>query len=55
MNFEVPAGETLVIMGGSSSGKSTPFRTLVGLERPSSGQILIHSKNFAALPDGRTR
>jgi phospholipid/cholesterol/gamma-HCH transport system ATP-binding protein len=51
VNFEVPAGETLVIMGGSGCGKSTLLRTLVGLERPSSGQILIHGKNFAALPD----
>jgi phospholipid/cholesterol/gamma-HCH transport system ATP-binding protein len=51
VNFEVPSGETLVIMGGSGCGKSTLLRTLVGLERPSSGEILIHGKNFAAMPD----
>src|ERR1700733_4383308 len=49
VNFEVPSGETLVIMGGSGCGKSTPLRTLVGLERPSSGEIMIHGKNFAAM------
>jgi len=49
VNFEVPAGETLVIMGGSGCGKSTLLRTLVGLERPSSGEIMIHGKNFAAM------
>ena len=49
VNFEVPAGETLVIMGGSGCGKSTLLRTLVGLERPSSGEIIIRGKNFAAL------
>ena len=49
VNFEVPAGETLVIMGGSGCGKSTLLRTLVGLERPSEGEIWIHGKNFAAM------
>jgi phospholipid/cholesterol/gamma-HCH transport system ATP-binding protein len=49
VNFEVPSGDTLVILGGSGSGKSTLLRTLVGLERPSSGEIWIHGKNFAAL------
>jgi phospholipid/cholesterol/gamma-HCH transport system ATP-binding protein len=49
VNFEVPSGQTLVIMGGSGSGKSTLLRTLVGLERPSEGEIWIRGKNFAAL------
>ena len=49
VNFVVPSGETLVIMGGSGCGKSTLLRTLVGLERPSEGEILIHGKNFAAM------
>lgn len=49
VNFEVPSGQTLVIMGGSGCGKSTLLRTLVGLERPSSGEIWIHGKNFAAM------
>jgi phospholipid/cholesterol/gamma-HCH transport system ATP-binding protein len=50
INFEVAAGETLVILGGSGSGKSTLLRTLVGLERPSAGEIWIRGKNFAAMP-----
>src|SRR6266852_4931792 len=41
LTFEVRHGETLVIIGGSGSGKSTMLRTLVGLEKPSSGQVLI--------------
>jgi phospholipid/cholesterol/gamma-HCH transport system ATP-binding protein len=49
VNFEVPSGQTLVIMGGSGCGKSTLLRTLVGLERPSSGEIWIHGKNFAVM------
>jgi len=51
ISFEVPAGETMVILGGSGSGKSTLLRTLVGLERPRGGEIWIGGKNFAALPD----
>ena len=51
ISFEVPAGETLVILGGSGSGKSTLLRTLVGLEKPSSGEIWIQNKDFASISD----
>jgi phospholipid/cholesterol/gamma-HCH transport system ATP-binding protein len=49
ISFEVPAGETLVILGGSGSGKSTLLRTLVGLEHPSGGEIWMRGQNFAAM------
>jgi phospholipid/cholesterol/gamma-HCH transport system ATP-binding protein len=41
LTFEVRHGETLVVIGGSGSGKSTLLRTLVGLEKPSSGEVRI--------------
>lgn len=41
LTFDVRRGETLVVIGGSGSGKSTMLRTLVGLEKPSSGQVRI--------------
>jgi phospholipid/cholesterol/gamma-HCH transport system ATP-binding protein len=41
LTFDVRRGETLVIIGGSGSGKSTMLRTMVGLEKPSSGQVRI--------------
>ena len=41
MNFDVHHGETVVILGGSGSGKSTLLRTLVGLEHPHSGEVLV--------------
>lgn len=50
IDFEVMRGETLVILGGSGSGKSTLLRTLVGLEKPSSGEIWLKGKNIAAIP-----
>src|SRR5579871_3937946 len=51
INLRAAPGETLVILGGSGSGKSTLLRTLVGLERPSSGQIWIRGRNFAAMSE----
>src|SRR5260370_4943458 len=50
IDFDVNRGETLVILGGSGSGKSTLLRTLVGLEKPTSGQIWIKGKDIAAIP-----
>jgi phospholipid/cholesterol/gamma-HCH transport system ATP-binding protein len=51
IDFEVPAGETMVILGGSGSGKSTLLRTLVGLEQPSLGEIWIQGKDFASISE----
>src|SRR5258706_11602778 len=47
ISFDVVRGETLVILGGSGSGKSTLLRTLVGLENPNSGEILIKGRDLA--------
>ena len=41
ITFDVRKGETLVILGGSGSGKSTLLRTLVGLQKPTSGEVWI--------------
>ncbi len=49
VSFDVKRGETMVILGGSGSGKSTLLRTLVGLERPTAGEIWIKGKDIAAI------
>jgi phospholipid/cholesterol/gamma-HCH transport system ATP-binding protein len=51
INFDVQPGETVVILGGSGSGKSTLLRTLVGLEKPTSGEVWIRGKNFSAISE----
>lgn len=42
ITLDVRRGETLVILGGSGSGKSTFLRTMVALEKPSGGQIWVN-------------
>jgi phospholipid/cholesterol/gamma-HCH transport system ATP-binding protein len=51
ISFDVMRGETLVILGGSGSGKSTLLRTLVGLEKPDSGEIWLKGKNLAVISE----
>jgi phospholipid/cholesterol/gamma-HCH transport system ATP-binding protein len=48
ISFDIRRDETMVILGGSGSGKSTLLRALVGLEKPSSGEIWIRGKNLAS-------
>jgi phospholipid/cholesterol/gamma-HCH transport system ATP-binding protein len=47
ISFDVRRQETIVILGGSGSGKSTLLRTMVGLEKPTSGSVWVHGTNLA--------
>ncbi|MGA7318433.1 MAG: ABC transporter ATP-binding protein [Silvibacterium sp.] len=51
ITFDIRRGETMVILGGSGSGKSTLLRTLVGLEKPSSGEVWIQGVNTAKISE----
>ena len=51
INLTINDGETLAIIGGSGSGKSTLLRLLIGLIRPTSGQILIGRQDIARLSE----
>ena len=46
INLEVIPGEFICFLGQSGCGKSTLLRLLAGLEKPSSGEILLHSHNI---------
>jgi phospholipid/cholesterol/gamma-HCH transport system ATP-binding protein len=54
VSFDVQRGEIFVIMGGSGCGKSTLLRSMIGLLRPSTGDISYAEKPFwAGDQDGR--
>lgn len=44
LNFDILKGESLVILGGSGSGKSVLTKMIIGLLAPDSGSIKINSK-----------
>ncbi len=55
VSLDVRRGETLGIVGESGSGKTTLARMLVGLLRPSSGQVLLGGTDLASLSGAALR
>ncbi|HWD09243.1 MAG TPA: ABC transporter ATP-binding protein [Actinomycetota bacterium] len=49
VSFDVPAGETMVVFGPNGSGKTTLLKAMVGLLRPTSGEVLIEGKTPRAV------
>ncbi|WP_413568822.1 ABC transporter ATP-binding protein [Bdellovibrio sp. HCB117] len=49
VSFYVRKGECLGLIGGSGTGKSVLLRSLVGLEKPDQGQILIDGVDIARM------
>jgi len=47
--LDVAPGESLVIIGGSGTGKSVTLKCILGLETPDNGQILIDGKKTTGL------
>jgi len=53
VNLDVPAGETVVIVGGSGEGKSVLLRHIAGLEVPDGGEIFLDDpplREYLAMP-----
>lgn len=51
INFEVEQGEFIAIMGESGSGKSTLLNCIATIDKPTSGNILLHDQNLTTLSD----
>lgn len=51
VNFTVEKGEFVSIVGTSGSGKSTLLHMLGGLDKPTSGDVFVDSKNISSLND----
>ena len=51
LEFTIDQGELVVILGPSGSGKSTLLNLLGGLDKPTSGEIIIDDENITAFSD----
>lgn len=49
LELEVGRGETAAIVGPSGSGKSTMMMVMAGLERPSSGRVVVDGTDLSKL------
>ena len=54
VNLQVPAGTSLVIIGGSGTGKSVTIKCILGLLRPEKGRVLIDGEDVTRF-SGRKR
>ncbi|WP_028932190.1 ABC transporter ATP-binding protein [Pseudonocardia spinosispora] len=50
---DIPAGETLALLGPSGSGKSTALKVLAGFLRPVAGRVLVDGADVTDLPPAR--
>ena len=53
LDFSVPKGEFVAIMGASGSGKSTLLGLLAGLDTPSAGDVRLNGTAISYLPEDR--
>ncbi len=51
INLKIPRGQTLVIIGESGCGKTMLLKTVVGLIKPTSGQVLYDGQDINDLSD----
>lgn len=51
IDLSVRSGEFLVIMGASGSGKSTLLYTISGMDRPTSGTVILQGRDLTSLTD----
>jgi putative ABC transport system ATP-binding protein len=52
LDLDVPQGSFEALMGPSGSGKTTLLNLVAGLDRPSSGSIVVGGKDIAQMSEG---
>lgn len=52
LSFIIPAGTFLAIMGPSGSGKSTLLNLMAGIDRPTSGSVVVAGTRLDGLSEG---
>ena len=53
VNLEIAAGEFVAIVGKSGSGKSTLLNLIAGIDRASSGKVVVNNSNIGELSENR--
>jgi len=53
ITFEIPAKQTVAIVGPSGSGKSTLLGLMAGLDRPTTGSIQLDGTDITAMGESR--
>ena len=48
VTFDIERGETMVVLGGSGSGKSVLIRHIIGLHRPDRGRVVVDGEDIVA-------
>ncbi len=51
ISFEIRRGETMVVLGGSGSGKSVLIRHIIGLHRPDGGRVFVDGEDIVDYDD----
>jgi putative ABC transport system ATP-binding protein len=49
INFTVPVGSFTILYGPSGSGKTTILNTMIGLETPSKGKVIVNGRDVYSL------
>ena len=52
IDLEVPQGEFIALMGPSGSGKTTLLNLIAGIDRPTSGKVVVGGTDVGTLSEG---
>jgi len=52
VSLRIDRGEVVAIVGPSGSGKSTLLGIIAGLDRPTSGRVLVNGTDITAMDEG---